>query len=357
MKSKPRSKNFKDELKNYEPDWMLLRELVDSYGVSGNEEEVRKLIKKKIKPHVNKIESDKYGSLICEEFCGKHKEKIMIVAHMDEVGLIVKHVSDKGSISFAPIGGIDPLALVGHRVLIRSKIPVSGVITTVYLSDGEQTLDLPVMEDLYIDTGLSTEELGSVGVKPGVFINLSPNESIINNRTIIGKALDDRIGCFILLEVARLLSKTESNVIYVFSTQEEVGLYGAATSSYKINPDKAIAVDVTQENSRSELSTKYLGKGPTITVKDAALISNETIVQELEETAEKNNINYQIDVSELGTTDATAIATSRTGVPTGVLGVAVRNIHSTMSIAHLDDIKSAIKLLYYLLRKKHAGKN
>jgi endoglucanase len=279
---------------------------------------------------------------------------------MDEVGLMIKHINEKGIISCSEIGGLEPLSLIGQRVKIKTrKGHIIGVITISEISDDETIENIPKLEDIYVDTGLSKKELMKLGVEIGSFLELVQETTFLGNKDIIlGKALDDRVGCCILIELAKRLKKTSLDVYFVFTVQEEVGLYGAKTSLYNLDPDWAVVVDVTgADDSKDHVHevTKEVGKGPCITVKDADMISNVCIDEWLKEVAKKNKIPIQLEVSDIGTTDALSISISKGGIPTAVVGVAVRNLHTTAGVASVRDIEQTIKLLEELI-KNHPQK-
>lgn len=329
----------------------LLRQLMDVFGPSGSEQEIRSLIQKSIKPYVSDIKIDKFGNLIA------HKKgegaKVMLIAHMDEVGLMIRHIDAAGLIRFSAIGGIEPLSLVGQRVKINTnKKPIEGVITLSEISSGfEDPEETPKLEDLFVDTGLSRDELIKLRVEIGSYLYLhSDNDNLGNDNIICGKALDDRVGCFILIELAKKLKKTKGDLYFVFSVQEELGLYGAKTAVYNIDPAWAIAVDVAAADDRSAHPTLTLGAGPTITIKDAEMLGNKCINGWIMECARKKKIPYQLEVSDAGTTDALRISLSKGGIPTSAIGVAVRNLHTGIGIAHRKDIERTIIILETLLK-------
>lgn len=331
----------------------ILLKLINTYGVSGKESHVREIISKEIKKHVDRIYVDKMGNLIAHKKAhSKKANKIMIAAHMDEIGLIIKNIERDGKVRISEVGGIDPIVLLNEKVIIKTKKQdIKGIVTTENISCSLDTGKKTEMIDMFIDTGLSKKELEKTGAHIGSFISLLPNAEIMgNNKIISGKALDDRIGCFILIEVIKQLKKVKDEIFFVFTVQEEVGLYGAKTSTYVIEPDMAIAVDVTDCDDMLTHSSKTLGGGPTLTIKDTEMISNPCIDDSILSIAKKKKIPIQPDVSDAGTTDAMNISISKGGVPSAVLGVPVRSLHSPSSLAHLDDIDNAIKLLTELLK-------
>jgi len=295
---------------------------------------------------------DKFGNLIA------HKKgdgpKVMLSAHMDEVGLMVKSIDHQGLMYCSEIGSIEPITLLGERVLIesKSKQPLLGIITTKEISNAEEIEKMPKMEDIIIDTGLTKKELVKKGVQIGSYAYFTRDSSCLGCGDILsGKALDDRVGCYILIEVAKKIKNSKSNVYFVFTVQEEIGLYGAKTSVYGVEPDWAVAVDVTGAADLGEDPINVLGKGPCLTIKDSDTITNRCINGWIKSVAKKKKIPLQLEVNDFGTTDALNISVSKGGVPTAVLGIAIRNIHTTASIANLLDIKNTISILEGLLKR------
>jgi len=334
-------------------DLHILKRLIKAYGVSGNEDEVRELIKREIRRYVDVISIDNMGNLIAHKR-GK-APRIMLAAHLDEVGLMIKKIDNSGLIYCTEIGGLDVVPLLGNIVHISTKNGIiHGVITTPLISAGKDMEKIPTIEEIVIDTGLKKKELVKMGVRKGTYLpfeNESDSIHLGSKETIFGKALDDRIGCFVLIELAKRIKKSKSDLFFVFTVQEEVGLYGAKTSTFKIQPDWGIAVDTTHANDLFTNPTRFLGKGPCITVKDGELIADKRINNALIEVAEEMKIPYQIEVTEEGTTDATNMMITRGGVPSGVISVPIRNIHTTFSIANVRDIENTILLLEGFLKR------
>ncbi len=327
----------------------LLENLINLQGISGNEHEVRNFILKEVKKYSKSIEVDRMGNIIVRKK-GKGPT-VMLLAHMDEIGLIIKSIEHDGKIRISNIGGIDPIVLVGHRVEIQtSKGQMNAIITTKDIlndKDNEKKLNL---EDLFVFTGLNKKTLDKKGVKIGSYIGFSKSSNFCtlgDEKIIAGKALDDRIGCYVLLEVLRKM-KTSREVICVFTVQEEVGLYGAKASVFNANPDYAIAIDVSGHDEENE--RMLLGNGPSLTIKDAEMLGNKCLNETLEDIAKKNKIKLQREVSDTGTTDATSIFAAKGGVPSAVLGVPVANIHTTLSAAHLDDVENVVNILTKFLK-------
>ncbi|MFH1474206.1 MAG: M42 family peptidase [Candidatus Aenigmatarchaeota archaeon] len=334
----------------------LLEKLIATPGVSGNEDKVRELIKKEIEKYVDDVSVDKVGNLIAHKK-GKHP-RIMLASHMDEVGLMIKGVSSTGRILISVIGGVDPVMLLGERVHIETKRGIiHGVITTKDVNDGEIVSKIPRTEDIFVDTGLTKKQLEKIGVEIGAFLTFERDLYFLgSNRIICGKAFDDRIGCYIMIELAKRLRKIKNEMFYVFTIQEEIGLVGAITSTYKVKPDWAIAVDTAETCETTDEVTKTIGGGPCITIKDAETIGNKTINKWLIDIAKKNKIQIQRDVTDVGMTDAATISITGEGVPCTVVCVPIRNLHTATSVAHKDDIDNAIKLLEKLFKSAPDGK-
>lgn len=331
----------------------LLERLCNAYGVSGDEGPVRALIQKEIAPYVDTATVDKMGNLICRQK-GK-KFPVLLVAHMDEIGLMVKRISESGHIYFSLLGGMNEDSLLGQRVHIKSRkgYNVHGVVTYEAMHVGRgQPENFPAFTDMYVDTGLSKKELEKAGITTGSYMIPEKKLGHLGNPAIVsGKALDDRIGCAILIELARRMKKVKTglDVYYVFTVQEEMGLYGAKTSIYHIEPEWAVIVEATDSPDFLPSDTG-IGRGPSITVKDAEFISNKCLRESLIHCAKRRKIPYQLEVSDFGTTDALDISLSKGGIQSAVVSVSVRNLHTTVSIAHLRDIEQTVLLLEALLK-------
>lgn len=319
----------------------LLLKLIDTSGVSGNEEGIRDLIYKETKGYVDEISTDKLGNLIAVK---KGKlPKVMLAAHMDEVGLMVKKIEENGNIKCAGIGEVKVNSLVGKKVAISSNNnPITGTIKS------KKSKKIGV-KDIFIKTKFSRKELLKNGVEIGSYVSFEAKSNIKNN-FVEGKALDNRIGCFTLIELAKNLKKAKNEIYFVFTVQEEIGLYGAKTSAFEIQPDWAITVDATEAKKEASKSDVFIGNGPFITVKDADFMGNKCINNWIRGIAKKKKIHLQYNVSDTETTDATNISLSRGGVPSSVIGVAVENLHTAKGKASINDIKDLIEILYELMK-------
>ena len=322
----------------------LLFELMEANGVSGREVDVRQLIQKEISKYVDDIFHDNMGNLVAHK--KGVKPTLVYAAHMDEIGLMAKSVEEKGNIYFMGVGGIEPMSLIGQRVVMKGKSgDIKGIITVEEMSDSEEIDELPVMNELFVDCGMTKKELEREGVGGGTYLILQQEPGDLGKTgKFYGKALDDRIGCFMLIELIKG-RKTRNETYFIFTVQEEVGLYGSKTAMYNIDADMALIAETTDADEYSRFKTKVVGRGPCITMMDSDTISNPIINNLLMDLAKKNTIPLQYDVSSGGTTDALSISLSKGGVPVGVVGIAVKNIHSTVGIASWKDIENAIKLM------------
>ena len=327
----------------------LIQKLVEIPSPPGYENQIRTAIRAEVEPLADEVRVDTLGNLIASLGAmrdGNHK--VMLSAHMDEIGLMVTHIDDQGFGRFLPIGGVNPQSCPGGRV--RFLNGVCGVIGLERMND---TGRVPAFEQMFIDVGSTSRidfpvKVGDVAVFDRPFLDLG--------KRLISKAMDDRIGVAVLVETLRLFKEKNirpaQQIFFVFSVQEEVGLRGASTAAYGVDPDLALAVDVTRSGDtpkgiKMEVS---LGRGPAIKVRDGGMLSDPRLVQWMVDKAEKAGLPYQMEVLEHGTTDARAIQTSRAGVPAGCLSIPCRYIHSPSEMVDFDDVQNAVSLLVELLQ-------
>jgi len=336
-----------------------LEKLSNVCGVAGREEEVRSLMKNFLKPHVDEIKEDKLGNVIGIKKGKKDAPKLMLAAHMDEIGLLVKNISKKGFLQFTKIGGIDDRILLAQKVIIHTeKGPLHGIVGSKppHIQKEEERKKIVTYDQLFIDVGAENqEEAKEIGVKIGDPVGFEIKFAKVGRNIVIGKAFDDRVGCAVMVEALKRLEKTECTVYAVGTVQEEVGLRGAATAAFGIYPDVGIALDVTvagdvPEVKEAEAPIK-LRKGPSIEVADAGLITHPKVLRLLIEAAEENKIPYQLETGYPGLTDAARISLTREGVPSGVISVPTRYIHSPASLLSLEDTENAVKLTVAAIQK------
>jgi putative aminopeptidase FrvX len=325
----------------------LVKHLTETYGPSGHEQKIRALIEEEIKGAADGVRVDALGNLIAhKKGTGTAlRKKVMLAAHMDEIGVMVTHVDEKGFLRFASIGGVFPINLNGSRCRFGN-----GVIGIFGHEKKDATRTEVKMDRMFIDVGATSANDAPVGVADAAgfwrgFADLGDR--------MIAKAMDDRIGCAVLIETMRQLKKSPHDVYFVFTVQEEVGLRGATTSAYGVQPDLAVAVDVTDTGDTPESTTMAvaLGKGPAIKVKDSGMLAHPGVKNLLVETAQQAKIPHQLEVLVGGTTDAMAMQVTREGVPAGVISIPSRYIHTPSEMVDFNDVQNAVKLLVNLLSK------
>ncbi len=325
----------------------LLQTLTETFGPSGYEDEVRKIVHSEVKSLADEIKVDALGNLIARKQpskATKDTKKIMIAAHMDEIGVIVSHVDQNGFVRFSPIGSVFRRYVLGGRV--RFLNGTQGVIGFDRL---DNVNELPTLDKVYIDVGATSPKDCPVTI--GEIAAFDRAYSELGNR-LVAKSMDDRVGVLVAIETLRALKSTPHDVYFVFTTQEEVGTRGAATSAYGVDPDIGIALDVTPsgDTPNSLKMEMALGKGPCIKIQDVGMIADPRVVQWMIQTAEKNKIPYQREVLLIGGTDARAIQIARAGVPAGAISIPVRYVHSPSEIVDFSDVQNAVKLLTAILR-------
>jgi putative aminopeptidase FrvX len=322
----------------------LIKKLTEAYGPSGREEGIRRLVQEEIAGRVDEMRIDALGNLIaCKKGHRESPKKVMLAAHMDEIGLIVSHVDEKGFLRFGAVGGVSPLTLVGTRALFAD-----GTVGVINVERREPIKEIPPLDKLFMDVG--AKDAASCPVKVGDVASFQ-RPFVDAGERLTAKAMDDRIGCAILVQIIREGQTPADDVYFVFTVQEEVGLRGATTSAYGLAPDVAIAVDVTSSGDvpESPPMNMALGAGPAIKVKDRGMLAHPGLKDLLVRTAESHDIPYQLEVLIRGTTDAMAIQTSREGVPTGVVSVACRHIHTSSEMVDYQDVLNTVKLLSALI--------
>jgi putative aminopeptidase FrvX len=336
-----------------------LEKLSNVCGVTGREEEARKLLIKLMKQHVDKINLDKLENVIAIKEGKKGSPKVMIAAHMDEVGLMVKTITKEGFVQFAKMGGIDDRILLAQNVIIHTQEgPLQGIIGSKppHIQKEEERKKIVTYDNLFIDIGAENlKDANKMGVKIGDPISFDVKYSKIGKELVTGKAFDDRVGCAIMIETLKQLKNPDCTIYAVGTVQEEVGLRGAATATFGVDPDVGIALDVTVAGDVpgvKEFDTSLkMGKGPVLTVADSGLITHPKILRLLMDTAEENKIAFQLETGLPGTTDAARMSLTRQGVPSGTVSIAVRYIHSPTGMLSLKDAENSAKLTSAAIQK------
>jgi putative aminopeptidase FrvX len=322
----------------------LIKRLTEAWGPSGYEHQIRALIQTEIASLVDDIQVDGLGNLICR--VGTGGKRVMIAAHMDEIGVMANYAEPNTNyLRFTNIGGLLQTTLHGNRV--RFEDGTIGVIG-VHDAFGSSRRNAPDLDGFYIDV---QAEDGELTVQPGSPAGFWREMDVRGNR-VIAKSLDDRIGCVIAIEAMRRLKDNTPNECYfVFTVQEEVGVRGAQVAAYGVNPDVGIALDVTAtgDEIKNRRMTVRLGGGAAIKVQDSGLIVPPAIRDWMLARAEADGIPHQIEVLTGGGTDAGAIQTARAGVPSGCISIPTRFLHTTSETVDLNDVQACIDLLTGLL--------
>lgn len=340
----------------------MLKDLTDAKGIPGNEKEAREVMEKYITPYADKVYTDNLGSLIAEKTGDSNGPKIMVAGHLDEVGFMVTRIDDNGFVYFQTIGGWWSQVMLAQRVtLMTSKGDVTGVIGSKppHILSAEARKKPIEIKDMFIDIGASSkEEAQKFGVRPGdSVVPYFEFTQLKNDKMLLAKAWDNRIGCAIAIEVLKQLKdEKHPNVVYGVGTiQEEVGLRGARTSAHAIKPDIGFGVDVGIAGDTPGVSDKdadsKLGEGPQILLYDASMISHKGVREFVVDTADENNIPYQFATIAGGGTDSGSIHLTANGVPSLSITVATRYIHSHAAILHRDDFENAVKLIVETIKK------
>lgn len=325
-----------------------LKRLVEAYGPSGYEDQTRDLIRDEIEGLADEMRVDALGNLIARKGTQTGDGlKIVLSAHMDEIGVMVSYIDEKGFARFTTIGGVYPHTLIGSRVRFAN-----GVIGVINIDEGMAAwrTKTPDIKKMYIDTGATSRDDAPVKVGDAAGFIRPMAEA---GQRVIAKSLDDRIGCIVLIEALRRLKTTPHEIYFVFSVQEEVGLVGARTSAYGIDPDLGIALDVTSTGDLPEATPMAvaLGDGPAIKVMDSGMLAHPAVKKLMVERAETAQLPYQLEILRGGTTDAYVLQLTRAGVPSGCLSIPCRHVHTPSEMVDLRDVENAVKLLVEILRQ------
>lgn len=332
---------------------MLIKELTNICGVSGDEGEVREFLKEKIAPYADEITVDTIGNLIALKK-GSNEKRIMLAAHMDEVGFIVSGINDKGYLEFKPVGGIDTRVMLSKKVVIgKNKIPGVIGIKAIHLQEKSERESVPKKKDLYIDIGAENKEEAEKFVSMGDYVAFDTEFEMLGEKTFKAKAIDDRAGCAILVELMKQPVKYDT--YFCFTTQEEVGLRGATVCAHRVNPDACMVLESTTCNDVYGCGEKdyvtNVGGGAAITFMDGRHIADRELFRWLYDAAKAEKIPVQLKRATAGGNDAGKIHLARGGVKTISVSVPTRYLHSPCSIASLDDIDSAKQIAELFLTR------
>ena len=338
---------------------MLLERLSNACGVPGREDEVRAILREALDGHVDEIWTDQMGNLIVRK--GSGPVKVMLDAHMDEVGFLVGEITDEGYVILKKIGGLDDRVLPGRQVWLTDR-RIPGVIGAKawHLTSAEDRTKVIPFDEMYVDLGCrSRAEVEALGIEPGEPAYFATTFEHFSEKVVKGKAFDDRVGCYVL---ARLLLEFDHPGITLygaFTCQEEVGLRGARVAAYNLNPHVAIALEGTGSANGAGVdpfdSITNMGEGPVISLMDASCIPNKGVWDELVRVARENGIRYQHRRLTAGGTDAGTIALQRSGVPACTVFVPCRYIHTNAALCNLDDVEGAVQLVHRFLESVEKG--
>ena len=326
----------------------LIKKLVEAYGPSGHEGAVREIVRAEIRNLPDVLSVDPLGNLIAVlKTKSKSGQRVMLSAHMDEIGVIVSHVDERGFARFQNLGGVLPTYALGGRVRFAN-----GVLGTIGVdARRDDTSKAPALSELFLDVGATSKAdcPVQVGDAAGFW---QPMEEAGEHR-LIAKSMDDRIGVAVLIEVMRTLKNSPHEVAFVFSVQEEVGLRGAATAAFGVEPAVGIAVDVTRtgDTPNGVKMAVTLGGGAAIKVRDSGMIADPRVKELLVQRAREAGIPHQLEILEAGTTDAAAMQISRIGIPAGCISIPTRYIHSPSEMIDLRDVQACVDLLVETLKK------
>ena len=339
----------------------LLKQLSETPGVSGREERVRELIEKELAGAVDDLSVDSMGNLTAlKRAAAADAPKVMIAAHMDEIGFYVRHIDDKGFVRVQKVGGFDPRNLFARQVTVHASLSgeeLTGVMNPggkpIHISTAEERKKVPELDAFYVDLGLDGEAVRSK-VRVGDMITL--NQQFVDLGSVVtGKALDDRVGCWILIQALKRLENPAFEVHAVFTVQEEVGLRGARTGAFRVEPDIGIALDTTLAVDTPDITEHFrvtqLGKGVGLKVMDASAISTRWLLDEFIALAERNGVPFQLEVLPLGGTDAGAIQQIRAGVPSITLSTPSRYVHTVTEMVSKSDLEAEVSLLTAFLQE------
>jgi endoglucanase len=339
----------------------LLKELTETYGIPGYETPIREVLRKHL-GELGTLTQDKIGSLICQKNGTKEAPRVMLAGHMDEIGFMVKHITKEGFLKFLPLGGWFDQVLLGQRVVVKTRkgdvVGVIGAKPPHLLPPDERSKVVP-KRDMYIDIGAkNSEDVEAAGVRLGDPIIPRADFVILSGeKAYMSKAFDDRVGTALIVSAFQELQTREhpNTVFGVATVQEEVGIRGATTSVHAVDPDVAIVLEVDIAGDvpgiKPEESDIKMGEGPTVLIYDARMIPNLKLRDFVIDTAEELEIPIQLSSIEGGATDGGAIHLHKTGVPTVVMSIPARHIHSDSSIIHRDDYDRAAKLLVALITR------
>ena len=343
----------------------LLKELSEARGIPGQEENIRRIVRRELTPIVDSLETDSMGNLIGrKQGSGSGaRRKVMIAAHMDEIGFIVKHIDDNGFLRLQPLGGFDPKQLFAQRMRVddiegRARRGVLNYAAKpIHLQRGNQNNEPPTLGQFFLDLGMQARRVKKL-IRVGAMVTLDRTAHQVGD-CVMGKCMDNRIGVFVMIEAMKKIGEHAVDILPVATVQEEIGLRGALTSAYALAPDIGIALDVTLAcdvpGTTGHDTITELRKGCAIKIMDSSMVSHPKLIGHFREIAEAQDITHQMEILPFGGTDGGALQRSRGGIPSMTLSVPCRYVHTVNEMCSKKDIQGAIDLLAAYLTVAHEG--
>jgi|SRR5579862_2548503 len=338
----------------------LLKELTEAHGVSGQEDSIRDIVRRELNG-LGECSTDRLGSFTCLKR-GAGKKKLMIAAHMDEIGFVVKFIDDDGFLRVHPLGGWSPRQMNSQRVVIGAKGgPIRGILTyeskPKHMMTEAEEREAQKIDKFFVDTGLSGKQAAK-SIRLGDPVTMD-RDFLRLGKHFTCKTMDDRLGVFVMIEALKAAKSNKVDVYAVATVQEEIGLRGAAAAGSAIAPDIAVALDVTLANDIPGISAPdrvtKLGDGTAIKFLDSSLISHPKLFKHFVSIAEKHKIKHQIEILPFGGTDSGAIQRLHGGIPSFTLSVPTRYVHTVNETVHEDDVQASIDLLARYIEEAHEG--
>jgi endoglucanase len=336
-----------------------LKQLSNANGVSGREDEVRKLLITMLQQAADEVTVDRLENVIATKKGKPGKPTVMLAAHMDEVGLMIKTVTKEGYLKFAKMGGIDDRVLLAQKVqVLTDKGDLPGVVGSKppHVQKEEERKKIVTYDELFIDIGAKNrDDVKAMGVHVGDAVAFDVEFASLTDDVVLGKAFDNRAGCAVMVEAFKQLAQTDCTVCAVGTVQEEIGTRGAGAAAFKINPDIALVLDVTIAGDvpgvREFDTTVKMGKGPALTVSDGGIVTHPKVLRWMIDTANENGLEYQLEAGLPGGTDAARIHLTREGIPCGGISIPARYIHSPSGIVNIKDLEACAKLTALVIQK------
>ena len=339
----------------------LLKRLTETPGVPGREEQQREILREELSSLTDEVRTDFMGSVIGTKK-GRDDVRVMIAAHTDEIGFLVKYIDDKGFLRLQTLGGHDPANMVSQRVLVTTANGevLRGALQPArkppHLSKGEDQKP-PKAEEFYVDLGMGADEVKEK-VRVGDYATMDRTLEKVGD-CYMAKAMDDRIGVFVMLEALRAMGDHEATIFAVATSQEEVGLRGASASGSALEPTVVVALDITLAmdvpGGGGENTITELGNGAAIKVMDSSFISHPKLVEHFRHIAEREEIPHQMEILPAGGTDAGGVQRLHGGIPAITLSIPCRYVHTVNEMANADDVQACIDLLARYLEEAHTG--